>query len=107
MLAPMITPIAERNDSTPALTRPTVITVIAVDDWMMPVMIVPATTPLAGVPAIVASHVRILLTDSACMPLSMNSRPSRKIPRPPMTGTRMSLKMSTSMRAVLTVTGGL
>ena len=55
-LAPMMTPIADRSDSTPAFTRPTVMTVMAVDDWMMPVMIVPAATPLAGVPAILASH---------------------------------------------------
>lgn len=97
MLAPMITLIAERRLSTPAFTRPTVITVMAVEDWMMPVITVPAITPFAGVPAILASHCRILLTLSAWMPVSMNSRPSRKIPRPPTTGTRISLKMSTSI----------
>ena len=57
-------------------------------------MAVPAITPLIGVPAILASSARILLTASAWMPLLMNSRPSMKMPRPPITGTRMSLKMS-------------
>ncbi len=37
-------------------------TVIAVLDWMTPVMSVPAMTPLIGVPAILASSARILLT---------------------------------------------
>ena len=72
-------------------------TVIAVDDWMMPVIRVPAITPLTGVPAAFASKSRILLTESAWMPLAMNSRPSMKMPRPPITGTRMSLKISTSI----------
>ena len=44
-------------------------TVIAVLDWMTPVMNVPAITPLIGVPAILASSARILLTASAWMPL--------------------------------------
>ena len=66
---------------------------------MMPVINVPARTPLTGVPAIFASHSRILLTDKAWMPLAMNSRPSMKMPRPPMTGTMISLKMSACITA--------
>ena len=92
MLAPMMTLIAGRRPRTPELTRPTVMTVIAVLDWMTPVMSVPANTPLIGVPAILASSSRILLTARLWMPLDMNSRPSMKIPSPPTTGTRMSLK---------------
>ena len=65
-------------------------TVIAVDDWMTPVISVPASTPLIGVPAALARKSRILLTDSAWMPFAMNSRPSMKMPNPPITGTRMS-----------------
>ena len=68
-------------------------TVIAVLDWMTPVINVPASTPLIGVPAILASSARILLTARSWMPLDMNSRPSMKMPSPPMTGTRMSLKI--------------
>jgi hypothetical protein len=53
---------ADRRLRTPELTRPTTITVIAVLDWSTPVINVPATTPLAGVPAIFARSVRIRLT---------------------------------------------
>ena len=57
-------------------------TVIAVEDWITPVISVPASTPLIGVPAALARNSRILLTDSAWMPFAMNSRPSMKMPRP-------------------------
>ena len=67
-------------------------TVIAVLDWMMPVISVPANTPLIGVPAIRASSARIRVTARFWMPLDMNSSPSMKMPNPPTTGTRMSLK---------------
>ena len=70
-------------------------TVMAVHDWMTPVISVPASTPLTGVPAILASSARIRLTASAWMPFDMNSRPSMKMPRPPTTGTSTSLKRST------------
>ena len=69
-------------------------TVIAVEDWITPVMKVPASTPLDGVPAIRASRARILLTASDWMPLLMNSSPSMKMPRPPITGTMTCEKMS-------------
>ena len=92
MFAPMMTLMAGRSASTPELTRPTTITVMAVLDWMTPVMSVPASTPLTGVPAILASSARIRLTARFWMPFDMNSRPSMKMPSPPTTGTRMSLK---------------
>ena len=97
ILAPMITEIAGRRPMTPALTRPTTMTVIAVEDWITPVMKVPAMTPLTGVPAILASSARILLTARFWMPLLMNSRPSMKMPRPPITGTITCVKISTCM----------
>ena len=92
MLAPMMTAMAGRRPRTPELTRPTTMTVMAVLDWMMPVMNVPARTPLTGFPAIRASSARIWLTARFWMPLDMNSRPSMKRPSPPTTGTRRSLK---------------
>ena len=70
-------------------------TVMAVLDWMMPVISVPASTPLTGVPATLARSARIRFTASAWMPFDMNSRPSMKMPRPPITGTSTSLKRST------------
>ncbi len=60
----MMTLIAGRRPSTPALTSPTTMTVMAVLDWMMPVMNVPAIRPVTGVPATLASSARILLTAS-------------------------------------------
>ena len=101
MLAPMITLIAGRRPKTPALTRPTVMTVIAVLDWITPVMNVPASRPVTGVPATLASKARILLTANAWMPFDMNSRPSMKMPNPPITGTIMSLKMSACIASPL------
>ena len=44
----MMTLIAGRSASTPALTSPTTITVIAVLDWMTPVIRVPASSPVIG-----------------------------------------------------------
>ena len=55
MLAPMMTLTAGRNPRTPAFTRPTTMTVMAVLDWMTPVMRVPAARPVMGVPATRAS----------------------------------------------------
>jgi hypothetical protein len=97
MLAPMMTLIAGRSASTPALTSPTTITVIAVLDWMTPVIRVPAISPVTGVPATLASIARILSTASDWMPLLMNSRPSMNRPNPPMLGAMMSLKISASI----------
>ena len=62
MFAPMMTLMAGRSPSTPELTSPTTITVIAVLDWMIPVISVPASTALTGVPAILASSARMRLT---------------------------------------------
>ena len=64
MLAPMITLMAGRSPMTPALTKPTVMTVMAVLDWMTPVIKVPAMSPVIGVPATFASMARILFTAS-------------------------------------------
>ena len=101
----MMTLIAGRSPITPALTRPTTITVMAVLDWMTPVMKVPAIRPVIGVPATFASSARILLTASDWMPFDMNSRPSMKMPRPPITGTRMSLKISACIATPLVRVG--
>ena len=46
ILAPMITPTAWRRDNIPALTRPTVITVMAVLLCTNPVTMNPAKTPM-------------------------------------------------------------
>ena len=99
MLAPMMTLMAGRSAITPALTRPTTITVIAVLDCSTPVISVPANKPFAGVPAILASKARMRCAARLPTPLDMNSRPSMNRPRPPTTGTRISLKRSTCIRS--------
>ena len=48
MLAPIITPIACDKVNNPALTKPTTITVVALDDWMTAVTPRPVRTPLKG-----------------------------------------------------------
>jgi len=45
ILAPKITPRAWESDINPAFTKPTSITVVAEDDWIIPVMIAPTRTP--------------------------------------------------------------
>jgi hypothetical protein len=97
IFAPIMTLMAGRRPKTPALTRPTTMTVIAVLDCMTPVMRVPAKSPLTGVPAVFAKKARILFTARDWMPLAINSSPSMKMPRPPMTGTSTSLKISASI----------
>ena len=46
MLAPMMTLMACESESSPALTKLTVITVVAVDDWMEVVMKAPVSIPV-------------------------------------------------------------
>ena len=46
ILAPIITPIACKSVSSPALTNPTTITVVALEDCIMDVMTRPVITPL-------------------------------------------------------------
>ncbi len=61
MLAPMMTATAPLSVSSPALTKLTTITVVALDDWMAAVTAVPVRIPLRGLPVILPSTARILL----------------------------------------------
>ena len=45
MLAPMMIHTACVSDIMPALTKPTVMTVVALDDWMTAVIAAPTSTP--------------------------------------------------------------
>ena len=53
MFAPMMTPIACPRVRRPALTNPTTITVVALDDWIAAVTPKPVRTPLKGLEVIV------------------------------------------------------
>ena len=61
MLAPMMTEMACASDSSPALTKLTVITVVAVEDWMAVVMKAPVSKPVKRFVVMVPSTVRSLL----------------------------------------------
>ena len=50
ILAPMIIHTAWRRVIMPELTKPTTITEVAEEDWMMAVTPVPRSTPLRGLP---------------------------------------------------------
>ena len=52
ILAPITTAMAPPSVSNPAPAKPTVITVVAVELWMMAVTPVPARMPLSGLPVI-------------------------------------------------------
>jgi len=49
MLAPMMIPIACATFIIPEFTKPTTITVVAEEDWMIAVTAVPSSTPFNGV----------------------------------------------------------
>ena len=61
MLAPMMTAMAPPSVSSPALTKPTTITVVADDDWMAAVTAMPVRMPFSGRPVMRPSTARILL----------------------------------------------
>ena len=56
MLAPIMTPIACLSVRSPAFTNPTTITVVALDDWIIPVTPRPVTTPFRGLEVIEARN---------------------------------------------------
>jgi hypothetical protein len=68
MLAPIITPTACESVKRPALTKPTVITVVAEEDWITDVIPTPVITPLKGFEVIAVRKPRILLPAAFCRP---------------------------------------
>ena len=62
MVVPRSAPIAKAmavcHGSTPEAPRPITMPMVADEDWMTPVMAVPAIRPLTGVPAILAGTAR-------------------------------------------------
>ena len=68
ILAPIITATAPANERSPAFTKLTTITVVADDDWMAAVTIVPVKMPFSGRSVILPSTWRILLPAVFCKP---------------------------------------
>ena len=58
MLAPIMTLMACLRVRRPALTKPTTMTVVALDDWIIAVTPSPVTTPLSGLEVIEARNFR-------------------------------------------------
>lgn len=58
ILAPIITLIACLRVRSPAFTKPTTITVVALEDWITAVTPSPVTTPLSGLEVIEARNLR-------------------------------------------------
>ena len=68
MFAPIITPMAWARVSSPALTKPTTITVVALEDWTSAVTPSPESIPLNGLEVIVPRSFLILPPAAFCMP---------------------------------------
>ena len=64
MLAPMITPIACRKVISPALTKPTVMTVVPEEVWISTVTTMPTMTPLIGLDVYLARSSRDFISGS-------------------------------------------
>lgn len=83
ILAPIITPTDAINDSKPALTKLTIITVVADDDWIVVVTRIPVKTPLILLLVIAAKISRILLPATFCNASLMSFIPYRNNPSAP------------------------
>ena len=68
MLAPMMTPMAWPSANRPALTKPTTITVVALDDWMMAVMVKPVSTLVNRLEVMADKKCRRRLPAAFCRP---------------------------------------
>src|SRR5579871_482457 len=84
-LAPKTRPSPCGNVSKPALTRPMVVIVVALDDWTRSVTSAPQKEPRSGVDAALPSTVRSAEPANAFRPSVMTVMPRRKRPTPPRT----------------------
>src|SRR5208283_3151412 len=94
--APKTRPSPCGNVRSPALTRPIVVIVTALDDCTRSVTIAPQNAPESGVAAALASTVRNAEPASAFSPSVMTVMPSRKSPIPPKT--EIAVAMPASLR---------
>ena len=94
ILAPNTRPSPCGKVRSPALTRPIVVIVTALDDCTSNVIIAPQTAPDSGVAAALPSTVRSAEPASALSPSVMTVMPSRNSPTPP------RIAIAVAMRAV-------
>lgn len=83
MLAPMIRPTASTTVSSPALTKLTIITVVADEDCTRHVTRKPVPTPTNRLPVIVRMMLRNFSPESFWRASDMIFMPNRNMPRPP------------------------
>ena len=98
MLAPMMTAVAMASDMTPALTKPTVMTVVADDDCIMEVVTRPMPRPASlPEPEVLPNQLRSLSFASFSIASDKTLKPNNNTPRPPrspMTATTYSFIIS-------------
>ena len=90
-LAPMMTLIDWVSVRSPALTKLTTITVVALDDWMSAVIRIPVRTPVNRLVVITERMLRNLSPATFCRPSLITFIPYRNIPNAP-TSVRKSKK---------------
>ena len=78
MMAPMMTPMAWRTFIMPELTKPTHMTEVAEEDWMMEVTPVPRRIPLMALPDSLYRTISILLPATFFRPSPIRVMPKRK-----------------------------
>ena len=78
MLAPMMTPIAWPNSSSPAFTKLTTMIVVAVELWMSAVTPIPVRICVNGLEVMAARMRRMPSPATFCSPLERRLRPKRK-----------------------------
>ena len=89
MLAPKITPIACGNCISPALTRPTTITVVTDELWTSVVTAVPVAVAITRLVVTREIIRRSEFPATACIPSDICFMPSMKMPSPPSTAIRI------------------
>ena len=94
MLAPKTSARPLEKVSSPALTRPMVVIVVALDDCTMSVTNAPQKVPDSGVAAALLSVARSFAPANAFRPPVMTLMPSRNRPTPPRTVTVVDMRSS-------------
>ena len=82
MFAPMITVVAWNSDISPALTKPTTMTVVAEELWMIAVTAVPMPTPARRLLLVLSNQPRRRLVASFSMLSDNTLNPNKKAPSP-------------------------
>ena len=83
ILAPITTPIDSRRESKPALTKLTIITVVAEDDWIIAVIKIPVKTPFILEEVIAAKIFRSFEPATFCKDSLIIFIPNKNIPKEP------------------------